>query len=82
LGLFGSGLEPHPEQTREFGTVANTTSMTAMLLILTLILEPFVKLSSFRKWDNGTDTNPEDEIFDTAQHQDAILKYVENEYCA
>jgi len=46
------------------------------------ILDSFQKLRSFRKWDNGININPEYEISDTAQYQEAFLKYVENEYCA
>jgi len=32
LQRFGSGLEPDPEPTREFGPVANTTSMSSIQL--------------------------------------------------
>jgi len=53
-----------------------------MLLISAQILEPFRKLPSFRDWDKGMDTTPEDETSYTAQYQEAFLKYVENEYCA
>jgi len=51
-------------------------------LILAQILDQFQKLRSFRKWDNGMDINPEEEISCTTQYQEAFLKYVENEYCA
>jgi len=44
-------------------------------------LDPFRKLRSFGKWDNGMDINPEDKTFYTTQYQEAFLKYVENEYC-
>jgi hypothetical protein len=53
-----------------------------MLLIATHILEPLRKLQSFRKWDKRMDINPEEEISDTTQYQEAFLKYVENEYFA
>jgi hypothetical protein len=53
-----------------------------MLLISAHILDPFRKLRSFRKWDNGMDINPEDETSYTTQYEEAFLKYVENEYCA
>jgi hypothetical protein len=52
------------------------TPMTGMLLILAYILDPFLK------WDKGMDINPEDETSYTTQCQEALLKYVENEYCA
>jgi hypothetical protein len=58
------------------------TPTTGMLLISVHILDPFRKLRSFRKWNNGMDINPEDEISYTTQYQEAFLKYVENEYCA
>jgi hypothetical protein len=38
-------------------------------------------LRSFRKWDKAMNINPEDETSYTVQYQEAILKYVENEYC-
>jgi len=41
--------------------------MTGRLLILAHILDPFRELLSFKKWDNGMDINPEDEISDTTQ---------------
>jgi hypothetical protein len=52
-----------------------------MLLITAHILDPFWKLRSFRKWDKGTDINPEDKTSYTTQYLEAFLKYVENEYC-
>jgi len=52
-----------------------------MRLISAHILDPFRKLWSFRKWDNGMDSNPEDETSYTTQYQEAFLKHVENEYC-
>jgi hypothetical protein len=53
-----------------------------MLRISAVILDPFRKLGSFRKWHKGMDINPEDETSYTTQDQKAFLKYVENEYCA
>jgi len=61
---------------------AKVTPTTGMLLISAHILDPFRKLRSFRKWDEGMDINPEDETSYTTQYQEAFLKYVENEYCA
>jgi hypothetical protein len=58
------------------------TPTTGMLLICAKILDPFWKLRSFRKWDKGMDINPEDETSYTTQYQEAVLRYVENEYCA
>jgi len=46
------------------------------------IFDPFRKLRSFRKWNKGTDIDPEDETSYTTQYQEAFLQYVENEYCA
>jgi len=60
---------------------AEVTPTTGMLLISAHILNPFRKLQSFRKWDKKLDINPEDETFYTTQYQQALLKYVENEYC-
>ena len=53
-----------------------------MLLISPHMLDPLHKLRPFRKWDKGTDINPEDETSYTTQYQEAFLMYVENEYCA
>jgi len=61
---------------------AEVTLTMGMLLISAHIFDPFQKLQSFRKYDKGMDINPEDEIFYTTQYQEAILKNVENEYCA
>ena len=55
---------------------------TCMFPLSAHILNPFRKLRSFRKWDNGMDINPEDETSDTTKYQGAFLKYVENEYWA
>ena len=59
---------------------AEVTPTTGMLVISAHILDPFRKLRSFRKWDKGTDINPEDETSYMTQYQEAFLKYVENEY--
>jgi hypothetical protein len=58
------------------------TPTTGMLLIMAHILDPFQNLQSLRKWDKGMDTNPEDETSYTTQYQEALLKYVEDKYCA
>jgi hypothetical protein len=60
---------------------AQVTLMMGMLLISAHILDPFRKLPSFRKWNQGIDINPEDETSYTTQYHEAPLKYVENEYC-
>jgi len=52
-----------------------------MNLISAHILDQFRKLRSFRKWDKGMDINPEDETSYITQYQEALLKYVEDEYC-
>jgi len=61
---------------------AEVTASTGMILMSAHVLDPFRKLRSFRKWDEGMDINPEDETSYTTQYQEAFLKYVENEYCA
>jgi len=61
---------------------AEVTPPTDILLLSAHILNPFRKLRSFRKWDKGMDINPEDDTSYTTQYQKAILKYVEDEYCA
>jgi len=58
------------------------TPTTGMRLISVHTLDPFRKLRSFRKWNNGMDINPEDWSSYTTQYQEVFLKYVENEYCA
>ena len=58
------------------------TPTPGMLLSSAHILYPFRKLRSDRKWDIGMDINPENETFYTTQYQEAILMYVETEYCA
>jgi hypothetical protein len=49
------------------------TPTTGMLLISAHILDPFMKLRLFRKWDNVMDINPEDETSYTNQYQVAFL---------
>jgi len=58
---------------------ADVTSMTGIHLLSPHILEPFLKLRSFRKWENGMDIYPEDKTSYYTQYQEAFLKYVENE---
>jgi hypothetical protein len=61
---------------------ADGTHTMGMLLISAHIIDHFRKLLSFRNWDKGMDIHPEDEIFYTTQYSEAVLKYVDNEYCA
>jgi len=61
---------------------AEVNPSAGMLHISGHILVPFRKLHSFRKWDKGMVTIPEDETSYTTLYQEAFLKYVENEYCA
>ena len=61
---------------------AEATPTTGRLLISAQILDPFGKLQSFRKWDKVMDINPHDKTSYTTQFKEAILKYVENQYCA
>jgi hypothetical protein len=56
--------------------------MTGMLLISAHILDPFRKVPSLSNWDKRLDINPEDKTSYTTQYQEAVLKYVKNEYCA
>jgi hypothetical protein len=60
---------------------AEVTPTTGMHLISAHILNPFCKLQSFRKWDKGMDINPQNETSYTTQYHEALLKYMENEYC-
>jgi len=60
---------------------AEVTLTMGMLLISALTLDPFQKLRSFRKWDNGMDINSEHEKSYTTQYKQAFLKYMENEDC-
>jgi len=62
--------------------VCRSHSTTGLLPISVYILDLFRKLGSLRKWDKVMDTNSEDKTFCTTQYQEAILKYIENEYCA
>jgi hypothetical protein len=57
------------------------TITTGMKIISANILDLFRRSRSFRNWDKGMDHNPEDETFYTAKYQEALLKYLENEYC-
>jgi hypothetical protein len=58
------------------------TPRTGMVLISAQMLYSFRILRSSREWDKGMDINPEDETSYLTQYQEALLKYVENEYCA
>jgi len=53
-----------------------------MLFISAHVLDSFWKLWLFRMWDKGMDINPEDKTCYTTQYQEALLMYVENDYCA
>jgi len=61
---------------------AEVNATPGMLLISAQILNPFWKLWSYRKWDQGMDINPEDETSHTTLNNQAFHKYVGNEYCA
>jgi len=65
-----------------FKYYAQVTPKTSQLLISAHMLEPFRKLHPFRKWDKAININPEGESSYNTQHQEAFLKYVENEYFA
>jgi len=58
------------------------TPSTGMLLISAHVLDPFQMLRSIWKWDKGMDINSEDERSYTTQSEEALLKYVEDEYGA
>ena len=58
------------------------TPTTGLLLISAQILDPFRTLQSFWKWEKALEINSEEEMSYTTQYQEALLKYVENEYCA
>jgi hypothetical protein len=61
---------------------AEVTPPTGLLLISVQILDPFRKLRSFRKWDMAMHINPEDDMSYSTPIQEALLKYVEDKYCA
>jgi len=46
------------------------------------MLDPFWKLRSLEKQDNGMDINREDVTTNTTHYQVAYMTYVENEFCA
>jgi len=54
------------------------TPKTGMVLSSAHILDPYWKLQSFRKWDNGMHINPEDETSYIPQCREAFPKYKEN----
>jgi len=56
--------------------------MIDMVLDSALIIDPFPKLRSCRKWDMVLHFNPDDETSNTTKYQEALLRCVENEYCA
>jgi len=58
------------------------TPITCPRLISAHILDHFQKLGTYRKWHQGMDLNPDNEGSYTRPYQEALLKYVENEYCA
>jgi len=58
------------------------TALAGMILISDHILDCFRKLQSFRKWDKGMYIHPEDYTSYSTQYQAALLKNVEDEYCA
>jgi len=58
------------------------TSMTPGILNSAQILDSLRTLRSCRKWDMLMDTTPQYEISYTTQYDEAILKDVENDYCA
>jgi len=61
---------------------AEVTPTLGMLLLSAHILAAFQKLPSFRKWDKGMDIKHDDKPSYTTQSPAAILRQVENEYCA
>jgi hypothetical protein len=55
---------------------AEVTPTTGVHLVSVHIIDPFWKLSSFRKWDNSMDINPEDETLYITQYNEALLNYM------
>jgi len=58
---------------------ADVNPSMGMLLISELLIDPFRKLQMFRTCEKGIDIDPEDETSYTTKHQEAVVKYVENE---
>jgi len=56
------------------------TSTVGINLISAHIFDLLWKLQSFRKQDRGININPQEETSYTTQYEEALLKYVENEY--
>jgi len=65
-----------------FKYYAEVTPMTSMLLVAAHYLDHFRKLRLLKKGDKGMDINAEEEASYTTQYQEALHKYVQNEYCA
>ena len=61
---------------------AEVTPTTGMHLISAHIIDPLLKLQSFRKWHKGMDIIPDHKTSYTTQDHEAFLKYVENKYYA
>jgi len=59
---------------------AEVTPTTSLLLMSAHILDPFRNVRSFSRLDKAIDINPKDETSYTTHYQEAILKYLENEY--
>jgi hypothetical protein len=60
---------------------AEVTPSMGMHLISANIIDPFWKLRWCRKWDHQMDITPEDKTSYPTQYQQALLHYVEDEYC-
>jgi len=58
------------------------TPIIFLLVISIYLLDTFQKLKSFWKWEKVIDIDPEDKTLYTTQFHKAILKYLDNEYCA
>jgi len=69
-------------QQKQSKYYTEVTATMGMLLVSADILDPFRKVWTFRKWDEGVHNTPENNTSYTTQYQRAFLMYVTNEYCA
>jgi hypothetical protein len=58
------------------------SSMKSTQLVSVHILDPFGKLQSLRKWDNGIDINPNNDTSYITQYLEGMLKYEDNICCS
>jgi len=68
-------------QQKLFKYCAEHTPLNSILRISTYILNYVQKLWSWKKWDKGMDTHPDDNTAYNNQYQEEFPKYVKHEHC-